>query len=120
MVYQYTERLRLVPLVLHPVDTFVRDHIGQIAMLHHCIVLHINKAWIIVITLTGHDFPFVKSLWSAFQMPFTENSCLIACLLQILGKCGLITVKHTMLIVRKSVRMAMFAGKHTCSRRTGQ
>ena len=80
-----TERLVLVTLVLHPVDTHVCHNIGQIAFLADRIVIHSDKGGIVVITLSRQDFPIIKPRGQADQMPFADEGRLITRLAEQLG-----------------------------------
>ena len=120
MVDKQNKRFTLVSLVLHPIDTLVGDDIGQIAFLYHSIVLHGNKARVIIIALLRQNIPIIESGWQTYQMPLSDNGCLIAGFLQQFGHCLLASVKDSVLIVCKTVLMAVLSGKHTGTARSGK
>ena len=68
--------------LFHPVDRFIGDHICCIAMISRRISFHGNKTWFHIQALSGQDLPEIKSGGIRMQMPFTDNSGLIAVCLE--------------------------------------
>ena len=117
---EQAERLFLIPLILHPVNTHIRDQVGQITFFLNGIIFHGDESRIVVIALSRKNFPIIESRRQAFQMPFSDNRRLISCFLKQLRHGLLGSVEYTGCIVCKSVGMAVFAGQHTSTARSAQ
>ena len=113
MVDKQNERLALIALVLHPVDTLIRHDIGHVAMFPDRCAIHPDKIRIVIVALSRKNVPIIKSSRLAHQVPFSDDCCLIAGLLQQFRHCLLTSVKNAMFIMRKSVFMAVLSCKHT-------
>ena len=120
VVNQYAERFVLVALSLHPVDALIGDNVGEVAFMLYGIAVHLNESRIVVIALTGNDFPHIEACGQALQMPFAEESSLIARALQHLGESGLRGVEHASGVVGKAVGVAVLAGEHTGATRSAE
>ena len=112
MVDKEAERFTLVPLVLQPVETLIRDDIGHIPLFTHSVVCLRYKIRIIVVALSRQNLPEIKTRRQCFEMPFSHNSRLVTCLLQQFGHRLLSPVKLASRIIGKSVFMTEFSRQH--------
>ena len=108
---QQTERFFFLPFVLQPFQRQVRSDIGGIPFYLHFLTI-IYKIRIVIITLTNQNIPIIESRGIRGEMPFTNNSSLITCLLQQLRE-GLLASVKPMRIIYKTILMAMFSRQHT-------
>ena len=120
MVNHDAEGFRLVALVLHPVKALVGDEIRQIAFHPHRVARHPDEVGVVVVALSGNDFPFVEALRQTFQVPFAKDGRLIARLSQQGGKRLLRGVEHAGGVVRESVLVAVLTRQQAGPRRTAQ
>ena len=87
VVDQDTERLILIPLVLHPVDGVICNEVRHIAMFLYRIIILGDEVRVIVIALSGHNLPIVETGRQTFEMPFADEGCFITGLLQEFREC---------------------------------
>ena len=120
MMNQKAERLLFVPFILHPVDSVIRNDIRQISLFLNGIIILSNKIRIIIISLTRHDFPIIKTGRQTFQVPFTYQSCLVTHLLKQLRKSLLCTIKNTGSVIIKFIGTTMLTGYHAGTARSTQ
>ena len=120
MMNQQAKRFLGITLILHPINRIISDKIGYIPVTTHRIVILRDEIRIIIISLSGHNLPIIKSAGQALQMPFADQCRLIAYLLQKLRKSLLGAVEHTSRIIIKLIRATMFARYHTGTARTAQ
>ena len=82
MMNQQTKRLLRVTLIFHPVNGIVSDKIGYVTMPLNGIIILRNKIRIIIMPLSGNNFPVIKAGGQAFKMPFSDQCGLITGFLQ--------------------------------------
>ena len=70
---------RLVALVFHPVDALVGDDVGDVAMLAHGALVHLDEIGVVVVALSRHDVPVVEARGGGYEVPFAYDGGLVAC-----------------------------------------
>ena len=105
--------LRLVALMLHPVNRLIRNNVGNISLFACLATIHIDKVGVVVVTLSRKDVEVVETRGSAYQVPLTNNGSLVTSLLHKLRHCLLRTIKDAMLVVSKTILVAMLTCNHT-------
>lgn len=114
VVDEQAERLSLVPAVFHPVYGVVSDDVGDVAVPVDGAVLHGDEVRVVVVSLAGNNLPIVESGREAFQMPFPDDGCLVACLLEQFRKCLLGGVEYAGCVVVEPVCARVFSCEHAC------
>ena len=70
---------RLIALVFHPVDALVGDDVGDVAMLAHSALVHLDEVGVVVVALSRHDVPVVEARGGGYEVPFAYDGSLVAC-----------------------------------------
>ena len=110
VVQQQAERLLLVAYTVEPLYCKVGGYVGGIALAAHCVAI-VYECGVIVVALPYQYIPVVEAGRFGNKMPFANDGCLVAALLQQFGECLLRTVE-TAGIVSESVSVAVLACKH--------
>ena len=105
----------LVAAMLHPVDGLVGDDVGNVSMLTHRVVLHGDEVGVVVVALSRQHVPVVEARRQAFEVPLTDDGCLVARLLQEFGHGLLRAVEDAVLVVREAVLVGVLTRKHAGS-----
>ncbi len=120
MVNEEAERLVLIANTVHPVEGNIGNNICCIAFALQLLAIA-YEGGIVVISLPYQDVPMVEPRRLGAQVPLPNHGCLVAGLLQKLGKGLLATVKHVSVgIVGITVGMAVLACKHAGTTRSAQ
>ena len=93
VVKKHTEWLAFIALVFNPVDSLIGNNISGITFYLYSFAIHLDEGRVIVVALSRKDFPMVKALRVANQMPFTNHGCLVSILLEKLRERQLVTVE---------------------------
>ena len=113
MMQEYSKRFGLISLILQPIYSYVGNQISNISLSLYCIIIHTNKIRIIIIALTGKNFPIIKSRRQTFKMPLTHQCCLVSGFSEKFRHCLLRRVKNTSGIIGESICMTVFSRNHT-------
>ena len=104
------ERLFLVPSVLEPGDGFFNDGLGYVfTRLSRRLAGRSFELRCVVGSLAGEHVPEVEALGLGSEMPFSDESGLVAALLQELREGLLVTIEH-MVVFEEAIQMGVLAG----------
>ena len=98
--------------MLHPVDGLVGDDVGTVALGHLARTVHLDECGVVVFALPVQNLVVIEARGLAHQVPLADEGCLITCLTHQLGHSLLASVKDTVLIVGKTILMAVLSCEH--------
>jgi hypothetical protein len=102
------EGLVALALALEPIDGEIGDDIGAITV-YPTFAVWKNHVGVVVKTLAREDRPVVEAFRITAEVAFAVNGCLVASLLEELGKSLLIPVEGVS-VVHESVLVTVLAG----------
>lgn len=114
LVLAHEDKGLVLVAAFKPSECLFCDDVGAVAGVAFALAVHLNEVRIVVAALAGKDLPVVESGRVGLQMPFADESCLVACALEHLWKGGLSAVK-VVSIAAESVDVAVLAGEDTCA-----
>ena len=98
--------------MLHPVDGLVGDDVGAVALGHLARTVHLDECGVVVFALPVQNLVVIEARGLAHQMPLADEGCLITRLTHQFGHSLLASVKDSVLIVGKTILMAVLSCEH--------